>query len=122
MKTRIRSTNKEVKAKIQAHIIGCLDPDNGETLQDKLQAVVTCFKSWSKGTRYPSQYMAFESYLQCLPSTLSVEFTYHEQEKCLVMWLGSPEKDYGLDDISNRYYSLVYREFKKLCEQHGIQL
>ena len=121
---RVRSTNKEVKEAIQVHIVERLDPDCNGTLSYKLEHVVSGFKHWlgPNGLRgYKSQYDAFKGYLQCIPSTLDAEFATCYQERALIDWLGTPEKEYEADEIEQRYYSLIYREFRKLCELHGVR-
>ena len=121
---KVRSTSKEVKEKIREHIIERLDPDyEGELLSERLQRVVDGFKHWlgPNGLRgRKTQYAAFKAYLQCIPSTFEAEFTYHYQEKALTDWLGTPDKDYSVDEIEDRYYALIHREFKMLCKLTGI--
>ena len=124
MKTQVRSTNKLVKEAIRAHIIERLNPDYEGTLSDKLEHVVKGFKKWlgPQGMRgYQSQYAAFKGYLQCIPETLDAEFATCYQERALNDWMGTPEKNYREDEIEQRYYSLIFREFRKLCEIHGVQ-
>ena len=119
---KVRSTNKVVKEKIQAHIIERLDPDYANCpLSNRLERVVDGFKDWLGNTRYPSQFMAFESYLQCIPSTLDAEFATCYQERALNEWMGAPNYERTADRIEDVYYALIYREFRKLCELNNVQ-
>ena len=118
---KFRSSNsKEVKEAIRSHIIERLDPEAGEAIADQLQNVITGFKHWLGNARYPSQYAAFKAYLQCIPSTLDAEFTWHRQDEALVQWLGRTGKDYSQDETEERYYHLIHREFKMLCKLNSI--
>ena len=123
MNNRIRSTSKEVKAKIQAHIIERLDPDyEDRPLTDRLEIVVKGLNDWKVGRRFPYTFDAFMGYLRCVPSTLEAEFATYYQEQALIEWLGEPTKEYEADEIEQRYYALIFREFRTLCELHGVKL
>ena len=121
---KIRSTNKVVKEKIRAHIIERLDPDHGPEVPDMLQNVVNGFKKWlgPNGLQaYQTWQDGFKGYLQCIPSTLDAEFATYYQELALVDWMGEPDYERSADRVEDVYYALVYREFRKLCEMHGVQ-
>ena len=118
-----RSNSKEVKEKIQSHILECIDveaPCNND--RDELEAVVKGFKKWwGDHKELRNHHQAFSEYLKCLPSQLTVEFEHYRIDERLQEWLGYDDKQYGLDEQYSRYLWLIYREFSALCRKHNVQ-
>lgn len=117
-----RSNSKEIKQEIQAHILECIElEEEYETVSEELEQVIGGFQRWwSDHEQIRNHQEAFTSYLMCLPSEFTVEFQTYSMEQRLEGWLGKGSREYTTDEISTRYYWLIYREFHTLCRKHKV--
>lgn len=132
----MRTTNKEFKDQVQAHILDRLHTEdeliNKLTVKSNyyhfvLQEVVKEFKNWygpyeQKFT--PNKYAAFQNWLMGLPSQFSVEFTNYGINQALKQWFetcGESYKEQSSDKELQTYLHLITREFNTLCKKNGVE-
>lgn len=125
----MRTTNKAFKALVQEHIIECMQTPQGEVPTQQLKEVVDAFKDWY--TPYeqemtPNHQDAFISFLQGLPSELSVEFSSFMICETLKYWFTHPTVNVEFverhaDKEAQTYYHLIYREFRILCTKYDVE-
>jgi hypothetical protein len=122
----MRTTRKEFYEKVQNHIAERLSTDETTDRAEQLRQAVEEFEAWwnpYEKHRTPHRQTAFMSFLNCLPSCLSTEFYYDDQRQTLKEWHQQTEEEankYSDDEVSTHYYSLIYREFCKMCKSAGV--
>lgn len=126
----MRTNSKEVKQKIQAYIIDCIDvsvfTEDKLNIKEQLEIVVGEF---NRVAVYPNNFKrlktnqaVFKDYIMGLPSTLN--FEYWNDGILEVM------KSFGLPLPANKddsegidlFYYLVFREFNVLLKKHDLEL
>lgn len=118
------SNNRNTSEKIQDYILESLSDDYGTEPKQQVESVVAGFRHWYgpyEQRHTPSVQAAFGEWLRGLPSEMFVSPYYEDMRKMLTQWLGATEKEYEDDQISERYYQLIFREFQKLCKKYGVQ-
>jgi len=121
---KVRTTNKDFRKQVQQHILEHLNDEETTDTKKQLENVVSEFANYSKGLKFHNIQDAFTSFLQCLPSCLSVEFEYYEIYKNLKKWYESCGETYQErepEEEANLYYYLIFREFKKLCKIYNVE-
>lgn len=121
----IKTSNNNVTAqKIQDYILECMSDDYGTEPKQQIESVVAGFRHWYgpyEQRHNPNVQAAFGEWLRGLPSEMFVSPYYEDMRKMLTQWLGATEKEYGDDQVSDRYYQLIFREFQKMCKKYGVQ-
>lgn len=124
MAKTISSNSKIVKDKIQEYIIDHLLTDETNVLKEQLQIVVDDFNDWycyHERRKNPNIKDGFCYWLNCLPSIFSLDYYYHEIRKVMEYWLGHERVEKMSDDkMSNMFHTLIYREFKRLCDKNSV--
>jgi hypothetical protein len=122
----MRTTKKEFCEKVQNHIIEGLSTDETTDRAEQLRQVVEEFEAWwspYEKHRTPHRQTAFINFLNCSPSCLSTEFYHDDQRQALKEWHQQTEEEankYSDDKVGTHYYSLIYREFCKMCKAEGV--
>lgn len=118
---------KDFRLQVQAHIIDCLSEEESPFLKEQLQNTVDEFKSWYTPVTQkltPNRQEAFSSFLMCLPSCLSVEYTYYNINEAVKNWFVNVGMSYkepkDISKASETYLALIYREFTRLCKEQGV--
>lgn len=130
----LRSTKKEVKGKIRAYILDCMDfsnyigyegyPDKEpEMWQDR---VLLCHEIFENEylcsynlRRYGGKWGCFHEWLCGLPSALTVAFSYYEARQLVREWLEQTEDEannYDDAHVWDKYLHLITREFFAMVE------
>lgn len=123
----MKTTKKEFCEKVQNHIAESLNTDETTDRAEQLRQVVKDFEAWwnpYEKHRTPSRQIAFMSFLNGLPSCLNTEVSCYEQRQALKEWHQQTEEEankYSDDKVSAHYYSLIYREFCKMCKAAGVE-
>lgn len=123
----MKSTRKEVKEKIQEHIINRLDTEAGDSLKEQLQNVITCFLS-EKYCRYerrqqPNALEAIYDYFMGLPSCFAVEYETYKQREAIKEWFSQTEEQaeaFNDEKVEKSYKHLILRELTNLWRLNGI--
>lgn len=119
-----RSNSKDATAMIREHIKECLTEDYTEVLSEQLDNTCKAFMDWYspyERRRTPNLQQAFQEWLMCLPSDLSVEYYYDKQAAKLAEWMGATKVDYTDDVVVQRYCAIIFREFNKMCTLEGVE-
>lgn len=121
------TNNKKFKEQVQTHILEILSRDESINTKIQLYNVVSDFNSWYCGYNRkltPNHQEAFTEFLQCLPSSINVEFEHFEIYNTLRKWFEAIDKPYK-ESVNSKeaqlYYNLIYREFKTLCKEHRVE-
>lgn len=130
----LRSTKKEVKEKIRAYILDCMDfsnyigydgyPDKEpETWQSKVFWCRLIFRSEfyypENIKRYGGEWGCFREWLCGLPSALTVAFSYYDARQLVREWLEQTEDEankYDDAQVWGKYLHLITREFFAMVE------
>ena len=128
----LRTTKKEVKEKIRAYIIGCMDfsgyigyegyPDTEpETDGGKVLLCRDIFRSeYDYNIRRMGEYNAFKEWLSGVPGVLTVDFSYYDVRHILESWLDETEEESArFDDVQvwEQFLHLVTREFFAMVDK-----
>lgn len=128
----LRTTKKEVKEKIRAYIIGCMDfsgyigykgyPDTEpETDGAKVLLCRDIFRyEYRYNIRGMGEYYAFREWLCGVPSALTVELSYYGARHILESWLEETEEESNRFDDSkmmDQFLHLVTREFFAMVDK-----
>lgn len=119
----MRTTNKDFKKQVQRHILEHLNDEETTDTKKQIRNVISEFENYSKGLKFHNIQDAFISFLQCLPSCLSVEFEYYEINKNLKEWFrncGETYQEREPEEEANLYYYLIFRELKSLCKIYKV--
>lgn len=120
---KVRTTNKDFKMQVQRHILERLNDEETTDTKKQLKNVISEFENYSKDLKFHNTQDAFTSFLQCLPSCLSVEFEYHKIYKNLKEWFencGEVYEEREPEEEAELYYYLIFREFKNLCKNYNV--
>lgn len=131
----LRSTKKEVKEKIRAYILDCMDfsgyigyegyPDKEpETWQGKVFLCRSIFR-WEYVNpqnlrRYGGERGCFREWLCGLPSALTVAFSYYEARQLVREWLEQTKDEankYDDSQVWDKYLHLITREFFAMVDK-----
>lgn len=128
----VRSTKKEVKEKIRAYIIGCMDfsgyvgyvgypDDEPQTDAEKVLLCRDIFRSeYGYNIRRMGEYRAFQEWLSGVPGVLTVDFSYYDVRQILRAWLDQTEAESSrFDDVKawEHFLHLVTREFFAMVDK-----
>lgn len=124
----MKTNSKEVKAKVQAYIIDCLDnsgyPDCKDDLQSKLTLVCEEFKSaavyGNNIKRLGTWQAVFIDWLMGLPSSLSIEYYTREILELMASWGLPLPANKTEQDGEQLYRYLIYTNFLDLCKKYKI--
>lgn len=122
----MRTTKKEFKAQVQAHILDGLCTDETTVPAEQLQNVANEFASWYTGYNkrlHPNRQDAFISWMNGVPSVLGNEFTHYGIYTALKTWFEACGETYIERDSDKEvplYECLFYRELLVLFRKHGI--
>lgn len=119
-----RSNSKDATHLIRDHIKECLTEDYTEVLSEQLDNTCKAFMNWYspyERRRTPNLQKAFQEWLMCLPSDLSVEYYTYKQAAKLAEWMGAKTVNYTEDVVSQRYCAIIFREFNKMCTLEGVE-
>lgn len=130
----IRSTKKEVKEKIRAYILDCMDFSNyigyegypekePENWQGKVFLCRSIFR-WEYVNpqnlrRYGGERGCFHEWLCGLPSALSIDYNYFDVRQIVREWLEQSEEEsnkYDVIQVWEKFLHLVTREFFAMVE------
>lgn len=131
----LRSTKKEVKEKIRAYILDCMDfsnyigydgyPDKEpETWQSKVFLCRSIFR-WEYVNpqnllRYGGERGRFREWLCGLPSALSIDYNYYDVRQIVQEWLEQTEEEsekYNDGQVWDEYLHLITREFFAMVDK-----
>lgn len=130
----LRSTKKEVKEKIRAYILDCMDfsgyvgydghPDaDPESWQDRVLLCRDIFREEFlhpyNMKRYGNSWGCFCEWLCGLPSALTVAFSYYDARQLVREWLEQTEDEtnkYDDAQVWDKYLHLITREFFAMVE------
>lgn len=118
------STHATVVEKIQDHILESLSDDYGTQPKEQLESVVAGFRHWYgpyEQRHNQNVQAAFAEWLRGLPSELHFSPYYSDMREQLENWMGKSRKEFSDDQVAERYYQLVFREFQKMCKKYGVQ-
>ena len=123
----MRTTRKEFKAQVQAHIREILSDEYHQEEYFQLQALIDGFNNFYNDYEkrlHPNRWDGMQSWFQGLPSEINIEYRLFEIEHILTKWFDSCGEHYKLpkDDMKsyNLYYRLVMRELGYMFRQHNI--
>lgn len=126
--TTVKTTNKEVKAKIQAYVIDCISTEGYDVKDDSLKTSLelvceefnsaACYKH--NLLRLKTYQEVFIDWLDGLPSCFSIEYYDNEILKLMASFgLPLPANKEPEDGIKLFKY-LIFREFTTLCKKNGV--
>lgn len=121
----MKTTNKNHP--VFEYILNSIDGEGyGVTLitpEDKLKFVLDTFRSeymWSI-KRY-GEYRAFTEWLQCLPSSLNIDYTNYEILRLAHDWESLPANATGSQEqrIIDNWFNFIMVKFFQLCKRYKI--
>lgn len=130
----LRSTKKEVKEKIRAYILDCMDfsnyigyegyPDKEpEMWQDRVLLCRDIFRAEyvypNNIRRYGSEWGCFKEWLCGVPSALNIEFCYCDVRRVVRDWFEQTEAEsnrYNDNQVWEKYLHCLTREFFAMVE------
>jgi hypothetical protein len=123
----MRTNNKLFKEQIRNHILDILSTDETQDVKTQLQIVLGEFNNWYNGyerNRNPNIQDGFIDFLMGLPSCISVEYSNYNIRQELKSWWENAGGEFDESKVegseSDLYFPLIYREYRKLCEQYGV--
>lgn len=125
MKNTFRTSNNVFRNQVQNYIIENLDQHSGYGIQPALVDTVEAFNNWYNSywqKQEPSKHQAFQEFLKCLPSQLSVEFSSYDISKRLELWFTNCDQQYiEKPNYQDHFFHFIADNFFRLCKKYNVQ-
>tara|TARA_R100001244_G_scaffold54060_1_gene46806 strand:- start:2839 stop:3228 length:390 start_codon:yes stop_codon:yes gene_type:complete len=124
----MRTTRKEVKNAVQAHILDCVNCEDFEIEDTEHEKVKLIRDEFNRVAVYPHNLHRFKNYQGCFTDYLNgapMHFLIYNHEILEEMennWhLPQPENK-DISDSVNLYHYLIFRELNTLLKRHDLEL
>lgn len=124
MKNTFRTSNNVFRTQVQNYIMDSLSQDSTLILDEQLQNTVEAFNNWYgpyEQRRTQNRQKAFTEWLMCLPSELSIAYSYYEISNLLEQWFTNCNQPYEQRNNEPEFFlNIVYMNFQRLCKKHNV--